>query len=129
MPPLLRKILFRSLLVVIAAALVVGSILHSRNPYRRDAFDAARWRQAATDWAPDNPRGGMLHSLRGQYLERGIVREQALQMLGPADHVGHNELLYRLGRYKAPPGHHDYVVLHIDHKDRVGRVEIRYLPH
>lgn len=114
----------------LAVALVIAALgglayRHGQNPFDQRAFDAQAWKQALIADPQRNPRGAMVHDLRNKYLDRGVIREQAIALLGRPDHQSKpNVLIYKLGRHDAPVGQQNWLVLTIDHKERVREARI-----
>lgn len=85
----------------------------------RCGFDSAAWKAQSGNYEDDNPRDGMVASLKKR-LRAGMSKQAVLDLLGPPDTIREAGEVYFLGR-SAYGVSYEVFVLRYDERDRLVR--------
>ncbi|WP_041366540.1 hypothetical protein [Methylophaga frappieri] len=100
---LLKKIVFILLALVLAGVIGVVTtfyFLTGDSPFNDKEFDQKVWLSMDTDWDPDNPRGKMYEDIVDNHLEKGMSKQQVVDLLGQPDLKNKSLLFsYNLGMW------------------------------
>ena len=89
---------------------------------RAAPFDAARWRENA-GCARLNPRWHMVRDVQARLLP-GMTRAEVTALLGPADEVQPDQLLYYLGYWSGARMDPDYLHVRFDASGRLASTAV-----